>query len=62
MNDISLLVEKLGEEKTEELMKLVKNFDTYQTRFKNKVNEIVNPINHEIKVAAAFMEKEKDNK
>lgn len=52
-----LLVKHLGEESTEEIVKITKAYDNYVLKFKKKLNKLLEPINYEVKVGVAFSKK-----
>lgn len=58
MEDKQILSQYLGEEKATEALKLIKAYDNYALKFKNKLNKLLEPVNHEVKVALAFTKKE----
>lgn len=54
-----LLKKHLGEESTEEIVKITKAYDKYVIKFKDRLNKLLAPINYEVKVGIAFYKKPK---
>ena len=56
-----VLAKHLGMDKAEEVLKLTKAYDNYVLKFKNKLNKLLEPVQHEVKTGIVFVKKPKEN-
>lgn len=52
------LEKEIGKDKSEEIVKLINNYNKYASKFKNKVNMLLSDAGYEIKIGAKFLKKE----
>lgn len=54
-----VLTTHLGAKKADEILKLTKAYDNYVSKFRKKINELIEPVDLEVKLYLEFKTKEK---